>query len=191
MDSSGHHFQLQSDGSILLRCGTDVSDANKLIIARDLLTVPVARQLGENTTMHAAVAPSNTVLLEKELVGTLQPKDDSDCGWNILFCADAPSQVPFFLLFHSLGKDVLARHWLKFGPSQDFTQTNIIQQCVSPEKRGLQRTQSFIIPADTLRLDHLRILSPAKCWDDVYFQFPVSRRTFFFLELAAMNRICD
>lgn len=175
MDSSGHHFQLQSDGTILLRCGTDVSDAHKLIIARDLLTVLVARQLGENTTMHTAVAPSNTVLLEKELVGTLQPKDDSDCGWNILFCADAPSQVPFFLLLHSLGKDVLARHWLKFGPSQDFTRTNIIQQCVSPVKCGLQRTQSFIIPVDTLRLGHLRIMSPAKCWDDVYFQFPVSR----------------
>lgn len=123
MDSSGHHFQLQSDGSILLRCGTDVSDANKLIIARDLLTVPVARQLGENTTMHAAVAPSNTVLLEKELVGTLQPKDDSDCGWNILFCADAPSQVPFFFVVPLIGErcsgSSLVKIWSKSGLHSD------------------------------------------------------------------------
>lgn len=54
--------------------GIDFNNMHSIITGRDLLSL-IARQLGKNAMMHTAVAPSNPMLMEKALVGTLGPED--------------------------------------------------------------------------------------------------------------------
>lgn len=127
-------FQPQSDGSALRRCESDGSDANRLIIARDLLTVSVARQLGGKATKRTAVAPGNPVrfggiaggnTFKSPRCGINERSSSSSSSsatkdgfrlWmeHFILCSCTVTSA-LFLFFQSLGKDILARQGLKLG----------------------------------------------------------------------------
>lgn len=100
-------------------------------------------------------------------------------------------KFPFFVV-PLWAEEVLARRWLKSGQSLDLFELDeynaTLQKSVCLQKSVVSKlwTQSPIIPADTWRLHLLRIMSLAKRWDDVYFEFPVSSDTINLI----MRKIC-